>query len=108
MARKRTDFSVQVLQHLGVLGYGTKGWSKQVNIVSWNGEQATLDIRSWSYDQTHQGKGISLKRDEAIRLRDTLNAMNLGDVEPLPYPPSPQEGVSDGELDGELDFDSLN
>ena len=42
----------------------SKGWRKEVNIISWNGAPAKVDIRNWKPDGT-PGKGISLTPEEA-------------------------------------------
>ena len=41
-----------------------KGWSKEINRVSFNGAPAKFDIRSWSPDHTKMGKGITLSNEE--------------------------------------------
>lgn len=78
----------RITQHVGVLSYGNSSWSTQVNFVDW-GRGIVLDIRPWDYAQAKMGKGTTLTREEAIRMRDMLNGLNLGDVEPLPYPEAP-------------------
>lgn len=93
MARYNRDsnFKYEIKRHLGVLAHGSKSWSKQVNFVSWGDNPTVLDIRDWDYYQQKSGKGITLTRDEACRLRDVLNALNLGEVEHLNYPEQPEE-----------------
>ena len=70
MAYKYEDdeFECEVLEHYGIFAAGTKGWNKEVNLVSWNGRPAKLDIRSWQKNRQKCGKGITLTREEAESL----------------------------------------
>ena len=65
-----------IIKWLGNLSKRTdnKGeiWTKEVNIVSWNGRQPKIDIREWSADHTRMSKGITLTDAEADRLMEVL------------------------------------
>lgn len=65
-------FTYVIQEHLGTIGEGTKGWTKELNIISWNGAQPVFDIRSWSPDHTSMGKGITLSAEEAATLLELL------------------------------------
>lgn len=71
----------EITENLGVIGTGSKGWSKEVNLVSWNDRKAKADIRDW--DETHQkmGKGITLSKAELIELKKILNEIDLDDLD---------------------------
>lgn len=70
----RHDEAIQfkVERRLAVLGPSGKDWSVELNLVSWNGRPAKLDVRSWDPSHERMGKGIALTREEAERLRDAL------------------------------------
>lgn len=54
-----------IVRHIAVLSENTKtGWKKELNIVSWNGNEPKYDIREWSADHVKMGKGITLTEDE--------------------------------------------
>lgn len=54
-----------IVRHIAVLSENTKtGWKKELNIVSWNGNEPKYDIREWSADHIKMGKGITLTEDE--------------------------------------------
>ena len=94
MARKNFEqINYQIVRHLGVVAHGSKGWSTQVNLVSWNDNPVVLDIRSWNYDQTKFGKGITFSADEASRLNQIISSLGLNPVEPLHYPEQPEESI---------------
>ncbi|MDP0489082.1 MAG: PC4/YdbC family ssDNA-binding protein [Fusobacterium sp. JB021] len=69
------------VEKLGNIGQGSKGWKKEVNLISWNSRKAKLDIRDW--DETHEkmGKGLTLSKEEAKNLRDFLNAIDLDSLD---------------------------
>ncbi|NLM79852.1 MAG: hypothetical protein GX172_01830 [Clostridiales bacterium] len=71
------ELKFEVVKHLGVLSQSPSGWSKELNLVSWNGREPKYDIRDWAPDHNKMGKGITLTADEIILLRDLLNEMDL-------------------------------
>ena len=56
----KTEFSYEIVKHIGVLSTSPKGWTKELNIVSWNGHEAKYDIRGGSPDHDKRGKGVVL------------------------------------------------
>ena len=49
------------------------GWTREVNLVSWNGAEPKVDIRDWNSDHTKMSKGITLTKDEGLLLAHYLN-----------------------------------
>ena len=43
MADKEFDFTI--VDELGVLSTSPKGWTKELNLISWNGREPKYDIR---------------------------------------------------------------
>lgn len=43
-------------------------YHKELNLISWYGNPAKLDIRGWSDDHTKMTKGISLTEEEFINI----------------------------------------
>lgn len=67
------EITFEIVKRLGALGAASgKGWAKELNLVSWNGRDARLDIREWSPDHLKMGKGVTLSREEATALRNLL------------------------------------
>jgi hypothetical protein len=75
MAYKIEDDEIEceIIESYGVFSAGAKNWNKEVNLVSWNGRPAKLDIRAWQSNHEKCGKGISLTREEAEELVKLLN-----------------------------------
>lgn len=67
------DFKYEIVEELGVISESSKGWTKELNLVSWNGAQPKYDIRDWAPDHQKMGKGITLTKDEALQLAELLN-----------------------------------
>ena len=66
------EISFVIERYLGVLSESQNGWKKELNLVSWNGKPAKLDIREWSPDHQRMAKGITLRHEEARLLQRSL------------------------------------
>ncbi|MBQ0067634.1 MAG: YdbC family protein [Phascolarctobacterium sp.] len=66
------DFKFEIVKNFGTLSESTKGWKKELNIVSWNGGKPKYDIRDWSPEHDKMGKGITLNDEEIQLLKDFL------------------------------------
>jgi hypothetical protein len=71
------EIKFEIVDHLLELSIGAKGWAKEVNLVSWNDRKPKIDIREW--DETHEkmGKGITLNKEELIKLKDFLQTLDI-------------------------------
>lgn len=69
------DFKYEITQELGVISESKSGWTRELNMVSWNGAAPKYDIRDWSPDHEKMGKGISLSEEELETLRELLNEL---------------------------------
>lgn len=67
------EFRFSIMRHIGVLAEGTKGWKKEVNMVSWNDRPAKLDIREWDENHVKMSKGVTLSAEEAALLRELID-----------------------------------
>ncbi|MGE5404286.1 MAG: YdbC family protein [Candidatus Saccharibacteria bacterium] len=75
------DVSFEVIKTLGVLSEGSKGWQKEVGVVSWNGRSPKLDIREWSPEHERMGKGVTLNKDELLKLKEILAEIDVDELE---------------------------
>ena len=71
------EFKYEIIEKVGVISQSAKGWSKELNFISWNEREPKFDIREWSEDHSQMSKGISLSKAELIALRDLLNDLKL-------------------------------
>ena len=63
----------EVTERIAVLSTNARGWERQLNMVSWNGNPPKYDIRDWSPDGSRMAKGISLTEDELKTLKGILD-----------------------------------
>ncbi len=47
-------------------------WTKELNLISWNGATPKYDIRDWSPDHQKLSKGITLTEAEMSRIKDAV------------------------------------
>ena len=66
------EFSYEITDELAVLGTSAKGWTKELNKVSYNGATPKFDLRDWAPERASMGKGITLTEDEAKALMTAL------------------------------------
>ncbi len=71
------DFTYDIEEHIAVLSTNARGWERQLNLISWNGNPAKYDIRDWAPDGSRMGKGISLTADEMKTLLGVLQDLEL-------------------------------
>lgn len=71
------EISYEIVKTLGVISEGSGGWTKELNLVSWNGKEPKYDIRDWSPDHEKMSKGITLTAADAMSLRDLLNDVDF-------------------------------
>ena len=62
--KKDDDFRFEIVKSMGVLSVNAKGWSKEINLVSWNGRDAKYDIREWNPEHSKMGRGITMTEEE--------------------------------------------
>ncbi len=67
------DFQYEIVEELGVLSTSAKGWTKELNRVSWNGGAPKYDIRDWAPEHEKMGKGVTLNDEEFAALKELLN-----------------------------------
>lgn len=75
------EFKYEIVRNLGTIGEGTKGWRKEVNIINWNGRGPKVDIRDWSENHEKIGRGVTLRKDEAIELKQLLQEVDINDLD---------------------------
>lgn len=67
-----SNFSYEIKERLGVLN-SNRGFTTEVNIISYNGATPKVDIRKWDRRTDKMLKGITLTTEEAQALKDTLS-----------------------------------
>lgn len=70
-----SDIKYEIIKEIGVLAENSKGWRKELNLISWNGSAAKYDIRDWAPKHEKMGKGITLSEDELEKLQELLSKL---------------------------------
>ena len=72
-----SEIKYEIIKKLGILSASASGWSKELNLISWNDRDPKYDLRDWSADHSKMGKGVTLSKEELLALRELLNAIEL-------------------------------
>lgn len=70
--QRRDPVTFEIIDHIGKLSTSSSGWTREVNIVAWNGRQGRLDIRDWDPEHQKMSRGIGLNGTEVSVLKDLL------------------------------------
>lgn len=66
------DIKYEIVEELGVLSESSKGWQKELNLISWNGAEPKYDLRDWAPNHEKMGKGVTLNEEEVKTLYKIL------------------------------------
>ncbi len=66
------EIPYEIVKEVAVLSASDSGYTKEINFISWNGNEPKYDIRSFSPNRKKCGKGITLTADEAAALLKAL------------------------------------
>ena len=58
------ELKYEIVKTLAIISENAKGWTKELNLVSWNDREPKYDIREWSPEHDKMGKGITLTEEE--------------------------------------------
>ena len=72
-----TEIKYEIIKKIGVLSTSASGWTKELNLLSWNEAEPKYDLRSWSADRNRRGKGLTLTAEELLALKELLNTIEL-------------------------------
>lgn len=61
----RDEITYEIREHLTVLNTTSNGWTREVNMVAWNGGRPKVDIREWNPEHDRMSRGITLTEAEA-------------------------------------------
>lgn len=73
------ELKFEITERIGVLSENAKGWTKELNKVSWNEREPKYVLREWNPDHSRMGKGITLTDEEVETLKAILNGEEIED-----------------------------
>ncbi|WP_085992877.1 YdbC family protein [Oceanobacillus senegalensis] len=66
------DVKHDIIETIAVLSESPKGWTKELNLISWNGREPKYDLRDWAPNKDKMGKGVTLTKEELLTLQGIL------------------------------------
>ena len=66
------DIQYEIVKEIDVLSASDSGYTKEINLISWNGKEPKYDIRSFSPNREKCGKGVTLTETEVGKLLAAL------------------------------------
>ncbi len=73
----RDEFKFEIVQNIATLSKEQGGWTKELNLVSFNDAPPKYDLRTWDPEHQKMGKGITLSKNEMVNLRDAIENLEL-------------------------------
>lgn len=67
------QINYEIKERIGIISENKNGWTKELNLVSWNDNDPKYDIRDWNPTHDKMSRGITLAEKEAYELSSLLN-----------------------------------
>jgi len=74
------NIKFEIIRNIGALSESSKGWKKELNLVSWNDRDPKYDLRDWDPEHEKMGKGVTLTEEELKKLKELLGRMGFNPV----------------------------
>ena len=71
------DVTFEIIEEIGIISTQDTGWTKEINLVRWNGGMAKYDIRDWDPYHQKMSRGITLKEEEMRRILDLMRRRRM-------------------------------
>ncbi len=76
MAENRNnEITFDIVEHIGVIDTidnREEKWTKEVNVVAWNGGKPKIDVRDWNERHDRMSRGITLTEEQAMKMTKAL------------------------------------
>ena len=70
---ENNEVKFEIVERIGALDKANdNGWTRELNLVAWNGGAPKLDIREWAPDHQRMSRGITLTEQQGIRFAQLL------------------------------------
>ena len=69
------EIKYEIVEKIAVLSTTEKGWSKELNLVSWNERETKYDLRDWNEEHDKMGKGVTLTKAELNKLKEAIDGI---------------------------------
>ena len=65
----------EIMEHIGVIDVvdgREEKWTKEINVVAWNGGKPKIDVRDWNESHERMSRGITLTEEQAMKMTKAL------------------------------------
>lgn len=66
------EVTFDIIEEIGIISTQETGWTRELNLVRWNGGVEKYDIREWDPYHERMSRGITLKEDEMRRILELM------------------------------------
>ena len=71
------EIKYEIIKTIGIISTSAKGWTKELNLISWNDRAPKYDLRDWAPEHEKMGKGVTLSKEDLLALKALLNTIEL-------------------------------
>ena len=71
------NIKYEIIKEIGIISTSSKGWNKELNLISWNDREPKYDLRDWDENHEKIGKGVTFTKEELINLKNLLNSIEI-------------------------------
>ncbi len=71
------NIKYEIKETIGQISESPKGWTKELNLISWNNRKPKYDLRDWAPEHEKMGKGITFTKEELKKLKEVLKEIDL-------------------------------
>ncbi len=71
---KTREIEFKLIRNVGTIAEYQSGWTKELNVIAWNGGAPKFDIRDWDPEHDHMSRGITLHESEVAKLFELLQS----------------------------------
>lgn len=71
------EIKYEIIKTIGTISTSAKGWTKELNLISWNDRKPKYDLRDWAPEHEKMGKGVTLSIEELRALKELLGSLEL-------------------------------
>jgi len=71
------NIKYEIIKNIGTLSESSSGWTKELNLISWNDREPKYDLRDWDPEHEKMGKGVTLTEEELKKLKELLGEVEF-------------------------------
>ena len=73
------EIKYEIVKRIAIIGKKCD-WNLELNLISWNDKEKKFDLRKWDKEHIKMSKGITLSKDEMIKLKESINLITSDEV----------------------------